>query len=259
MSDRLLHTGIDRLYGEQIKMKDFKFPGNGEGETDSSEIIPDQFIVTEKELNQEMYELFMTELEWIDPQPDYASLIRQGEQLTDKTMPISQKKLALVELAQWGTSEAYRVVQKYSARPDPGLEEWSRIALYECRMHLEEELLGQPVGLISTGLGGDGQRLRFIFVLVFQDETPEEKQQQNMRETLDEVCERYGSGVEQMQFRPSCLVVQVLVPIDVAVGVVIEESVASLNRGKEEVCQDYLVTNVVKPTEEEIQGFLDGL
>ncbi|MCI5210482.1 MAG: hypothetical protein D3910_17215, partial [Candidatus Electrothrix sp. ATG2] len=55
------------------------------------------------------------------------------------------------------------------------------------------------------------------------------------------------------------LVVQVLVPMDVAVGEVIEESIASLNRGQEEVYQDYLVTNVSEPTEEEIREFLDGL
>ena len=62
-----------------------------------------------------------------------------------------------------------------------------------------------------------------------------------------------------MQFRSSCLVVQVLVPLDIAVGEVVEESVASFNRGKEEVCQDYLVTNVAAPTEEDIQEFLGGL
>ncbi len=151
------------------------------------------------------------------------------------------------------------MVQKYSVRPDPELEEWSRIALYECRMRLEEELLDEPVGLISTGLGGDGQRLRYIFVLAFRKETPGEKQQMEMREILAEVCGQHGSDVEQVQFRPSCLYVQVLVPVAVAVGEVIEEGVALLNRGKKEVYQDYLVTNVAEPTEEEIQEFLDAL
>lgn len=240
-------------------MKDLQFPGNRENRADSSERIPDQFIMTEKELDLELYEQFMTELEWIDPQPDYASLIRQGEQLVDKSMPISQKKVVLAELAQWGSAEAYRMVQKYVACPDQGLEEWSRIALYECRVRLEEELLGEPIGLISTGLGGDGQRLRFIFVLAFREEIPEEKEQLEMREILDKVCKQYGSGVEQAEFRPSCLYVQVLVPVAVAVGEVIEEGVALLNQGKEAVCQDYLVTNASVPTEEEIEEFLGGL
>jgi hypothetical protein len=215
--------------------------------------------MTEKELDLELYEQFMTEVEWIDPQPDYASLIRQGEQLVDKDMLISQKKQALVQLSQWGSAEAYRLVRKYAARPDQDLEEWSRIALYECRMHLESDLLDEPIGLISTGLGGDGQRLRFIFVLAFREETPEEEQQLEMRGILDEVCKRYDSGIEQAEFRPSCLYVQVLVPVAVAVGEVIEESVALLNRVTEEVCLDYLVTNASVPTEEEIQEFLGGV
>jgi hypothetical protein len=240
-------------------MKDLRFSGNGEDGSDSTDVLHGQFIVTEEEIDLELYEQFITELEWVDPQPDYAILIRQGEQLVNKIMPISQKKLVLVQLASWGTAEAYRMMQKYAARPDQGLEEWSRIALYECRMRLEEELLGEPVGLISTGLGGDGQRLRFIFVLAFREETPGEKQQLEMRKVLDEVCERHGAGVEQVDFRNSCLFVQVLVPLDVAVGAVIEESIFSLNRVKEEVYQDYLVTNVAEPSEGEIQEFLEAL
>ena len=50
-------------------MKDLEFSDNGEGAIDFSEILPDQFIVTDKEIDQELYEQFMTELEWIDPQP----------------------------------------------------------------------------------------------------------------------------------------------------------------------------------------------
>lgn len=240
-------------------MKELRFSNEGGTDCDSSEILPDQFIITEKELDRDLYDQFRAESEWLETQPDYTVLLYQGEELPGSTMPIPRKKTVLMELARWGTAEAYRLVQEYCARPDPGLEEWSRIALYECRMRMESDLLDEPVGLISTGLGGEGQRLRFIFVLALQGEAPEEKRQQAMRKVLDEVCERQGSSIEQAEFRPSCLVVQVLVPLDVAVGAVIEESIVSLNRGKEEVYQDYLVTNVSVPTEEEIQEFLGAL
>ena len=39
---------------------------------------------------------------------------------------------------------------------------WSKIALYECRMALEGDLLEEPVGIISTGLGGAEHRLRYL-------------------------------------------------------------------------------------------------
>jgi len=237
-------------------MKDPYSSDNGGKVTDFSEIFPGQFIITEKELDQELYELFITEQEWIDPQPDYASLFRQGKQLSGNTIPISKKKSILVQLACLGTAEAYRLVQEYCTKPDPGLEEWSRIALYECRMRLESGLLDEPVGLISTGLGGDGERLRYIFVLALQAECVAEEKQQEVWEALDMVCREHRSRVEELQFRPSYLSVQVLVPMDVAVGEVIEGSIARLNRQEERVGQNYMATNVSAPSEEEIQEFL---
>ena len=240
-------------------MKDLEFSDNGEGAIDFSEILPDQFIVTNKEIDQELYEQFMTELEWIDPEPDGTNLIRQGKELSGNTMPISEKKIILMQLASWGTVEAYQLLRQYCTRPDPALAEWSRIALYECQMRLEQDLLDVPVGLISTGLGGDGERLRYVFVLVFRGEAPAEGQQREIGEGLERVCQQYRSVVEQAQFRSTCFYVQVLVPMNVAVGKVIEESIARLNQRDEIFRQEYLVTNVSVPTEEEIQEFLDGL
>jgi len=240
-------------------MKNSYSSGNRGKVTEFSEMFPGQFIITEKELDQELYELFITEQEWIDPQPDYASLFRQGEQLSGNAIPISEKKSILVQLACLGTAEAYRLLLKYCTQPDPALEQWSMIAMYECRMRLESDLLDEPIGLISTGLGGDGERLRYVVVFAFQEEAPAEGQQREIGEGLDKVCQRYRSVVEQVQFRPACLYVQVLVPMDVAVGEVIEESIARLNRRDELFRQEYLVTNVSVPTEEEIWEFLDGL
>ncbi|MCI5128411.1 MAG: hypothetical protein D3907_07905 [Candidatus Electrothrix sp. AUS3] len=120
------------------------------------------------------------------------------------------------------------------------------------------ELLDEPVGLIATGLGGDGERLRYIFVLAFSGEFLAEEQQQEIREILDSVCRKYRSLVEEAQFRPAYLFVQVLVPLDVAIGEVIEASITWLNQDVDRVRQEYLATNVAVPTEEEIQAFLGG-
>ncbi|MCI5225860.1 MAG: hypothetical protein D3918_04165 [Candidatus Electrothrix sp. AX2] len=240
-------------------MKDVEFSNNGEEGTDCPTILPEQFIVTKKELDPAVYEQFLAMLEQGFPAINYEELVQQGKQLVDNNLSIVQKKLALAQLAQWGSTEAYRMVQAYAVRPDPGLEEWTRIALYACRMCMESNLLDEPVGLISTGLGGDGQRLRYIFVLALQGECPlAEEQQQEIRKTLDSVCRKHCSLVEEAQFRPSCLYVQVLMPLDVAIGEVIEDSITRLNQGDARVRQEYLATNVAVPTEKEIQAFLGG-
>ena len=227
--------------------------------TDFSQIIPDQFIVTEQELNQDVHEQFVVEMEWLDPQPDYAMLLRQGQELSGKALSLSQKKNILAQLACWGTADAFQLIQQYCKCCDSSLEPWSQVALYECRMRMESDLLDEPVGLVSTGLGGDGERLRYIFVLALQGECPAKEEQQEMREAVDAVCQEHRSLVEELQFRPACLYVQVLVPLDVAIGEVIEASIARLNQQEEQVWPDYLATNVAVPTEEEIREFLEGL
>ncbi|WP_446007829.1 hypothetical protein [Candidatus Electrothrix sp.] len=239
-------------------MNDLKLSDNGRNVFNFPEAIPGQFIITDKELDQNVYEQFMTELEWLDPQPDYAMLLRQGQELSGRALSLAQKKNILAQLARWGTVDAYQLVQKYCKCCDSSLEPWSQVALYECRMRMESDLLDEPVGLISTGLGGDGERLRYIFVLALQAECPGEEKQQEMREALDMVCRKHRSRVEELQFHPSYLFVQVLVPIDVAAGKVIEGSIARLNRQEEQVGQNYMATNVAVPTEEEIQKFLGG-
>ncbi|WYD79808.1 MAG: hypothetical protein V8K32_10885 [Candidatus Electrothrix gigas] len=49
-----------------------------------------------------------------------------------------------------------------------------------------------------------------------------------------------------------------LVPLDVAIGEVIEDSITRLNQGDARVRQEYLATNVAVPTEKEILAFLGG-
>ncbi len=48
--------------------------------------------------------------------------------------------------------------------------------------------------------------------------------------------------------------------MDIAIGEVIEESIARLNQGDKQVrLVEYIVTNVSVPTDEDIQEFLDEL
>ena len=73
-------------------MKDSYSSNNWADALAFSETLPGQFIVTDKKIDQKMYEQFVTELEWIDPQPDYTILVRQGKELLGSTMPISEKR-----------------------------------------------------------------------------------------------------------------------------------------------------------------------
>ena len=227
--------------------------------TDFLEVLPEQFIVTEEELDQEVYAQFLAEMEELEPDSDCAALLGQGQQLSSDTLSHAQKKNILAQLAIRGTAEGYQLLQQYCSNCEPALEQWAKIALYECQMHMETDLFDAPVGLVSTGLGGEEEWLRYIFVLALQGECPVEEQQQEIESTLGRVCQQNHSKVEQVQFSPSYLSVQILVPLDEAVGEVVEEVIARLNQHDGRVREEYMVTNVAVPSEEEIQSFLEGL
>lgn len=61
--------------------------------------------------------------------------------LFDKKAGIKEKKKALLVFAHWGNLESWKVLTKYAKKPDSGLKIWVKIALDECQMFLESDLL----------------------------------------------------------------------------------------------------------------------
>ena len=84
-----------------------------------------------------------------------------GSILFEKKVPVNKKKAALVLLAHLGTIEAFRQIEKFNNNPDNELKQWTLLALQECKMFLENSLLDESTGFISTGLGALDNRLRY--------------------------------------------------------------------------------------------------
>lgn len=66
------------------------------------------------------------------------------EILFDNKTSIKEKKKALLVFAHWGNLESWKILTKYDRKPDPELKLFSKIALDECRMFLESDLLDKP-------------------------------------------------------------------------------------------------------------------
>jgi hypothetical protein len=226
---------------------------------ETSDWIPDRFILSEEELDQKTYEAFLNHAPDPESITDTESLLQESHRLFVKETPLQEKKDLLVELAQHGVVKVYRLIEKYSKQPDPELEQWSKIALYECRMALEEDLMEENIGIISTGLGGQGNCFRYIVVLALLSPPLSKDQQSMIRSVLDDICSQHDSLTEELQFLPSYLSIKALISMDIPVATVVEECIDSINQDKDLVYPDYLVTNVEVPTEEDIQAFLKEL
>jgi hypothetical protein len=176
--------------------------------------------------------------------------------LFDPAAPLEAKREILTRLAQCGTVDAYRAIERYVKNPDPALEQWGKVALYECRMALESELLEKPVGIISTGLGGAQHRLRYLVAVGLSCPPLHDAQRRRLESAWRTACERHGSILEHVRFRPNHVILTLLISMETPVGTVIDVGIAAANGDDPILRRNYFVTNVAVPTEEEIQHIL---
>ena len=73
------------------------------------------------------------------------------------------------------------------------------------------------------------------------------------------MSDEYGTEIEEINVGTNYAMIRILVPMDVAVGEVIEEGIRRSNRMGEILFVDYYVTNVKKPTKEEISKYLSDI
>ena len=184
-------------------------------------------------------------------------LMTKGEALFDVATPVDEKKETLVLLAHTGTLDAYRVLERFAETAGPELQGWSTLALEECRMFFEQDW-DEPVGIIMTGLGGEEERLRYFVVVCLKNGSTAltHAQTVTIEQAFFATCDRLDSVLEEVQVQAHYAILKILVPLDVAVGEVIEGGIAECNKGDEYLDDSYYVTNVRIPTDAEIQQFL---
>jgi len=177
--------------------------------------------------------------------------------LFNKNESIDKKKGTLVLLAHLGTIEAFRQIEKYNNNPDNELKQWTLLSLQECKMFFESSLLEESSGFISTGLGGHANRLRYyFFVLPATDQPFTRKQKDIIKDEFQLVCKDLNTILERINFSDTYIGLIILVPLDVAVGVVIETGINKCNEVGNFVFEHYYVTNGKIPEQSEINDII---
>lgn len=218
--------------------------------------IPGRFIVAEEELDGAIYAEFSRYVQCLLSSRPHEAGSEVHQTLFDPTASLEVKREMLVRLARRGTVDAYRVIEQYVKNPDPVLAPWSQIALYECRIALEGELLEEPVGIISTGLGGAQHRLRYLVAIGLSCAPLQEAQKHRVEAAWRTICERYDSVLELVRFHSDYVIITLLVSMETPVGSVIDEGIVAANVDDSLLRRNYFVTNVAIPTNEEIRRVL---
>ena len=191
---------------------------------------------------------------------DYKDVFKRTENLFSENTSIETKKRILILLAHRGTLESFRILEKFLKISGRNLRDWALLSLKECGMFLESALLKEESGLISTGLGGRDNKLRYYFIVSSKEGlTLTENHRNTLKRGFDRISQKYNSEIEEINFEANYAMIGIFIPMDVAIGEVIEEGISECNRMGEFLFIRYYVTNVKKPTCEEILKYFEEI
>jgi hypothetical protein len=227
----------------------------------NSKNVLDNFVLIDEPIDLSTQEEYFSLSETIDfDNVDYKEVLTGSDKLFSKDTPIESKKKILILLAHLGTPESCRILEKYLKSPETNLRDWALLSLKECRMFLESVLLEEEGGFISTGLGGKDNKLRYYFIVSSKDGLPFSENHKNiLKRGFETISHKYKSQIEEINFEATYATIGMLIPMDIAVGEIIEEGISECNNIGEFLSLGYYVTNVGKPTYEEISEYLEEI
>lgn len=176
------------------------------------------------------------------------------EQLFNTETTIEEQKKILVKLSDNETPEAFRAIERFIASGNKKLKNWSALALQHCRINLESHLLDERKILISTGLGGKDDKLRYFIVCKLNSNITHT--QKKLVQTEFEISfKKNNSKIEKIQYFDKYFSVIGLIPIDTPVDEIIKKTISESNNYGGFIYDKYLVTNIKKLKIKEIENY----
>ncbi len=188
----------------------------------------------------------------------YEVVLQNSNWLFKDDVSNEDKKWLLAQLASIDKPEAYRIIEKYVNQASGEMLDWARIALIESRTLLESELLNENQIIISSGLGGEDNMLRYFIVFSKNDEIPFSEAQCKLIEIeTQEAIEKIKGAVEEITFHPLYASILILVPFQMDVRSVLTGIIQTCNQYGSFLNVKFIITNVKKLTHNEIIHFLN--
>lgn len=189
----------------------------------------------------------------------YDIVLTNSNWLFNKEISVDDKKWLLAQLASISKPEAYRIIEKYLQNPDADLINWARLAYIESRTLLESEFLNENQIIISTGLGGEEDMLRYFVVFKINNQIITEGQHKLIELEVQSVIESNQGKIEEFNINLPYISLLLLLKINVNLKDVFKKIVHSCKEYEININEKYIITNVKKLNQKEITHFFDQI
>jgi hypothetical protein len=191
-------------------------------------------------------------------QANNKNMIALSDVLFDENTGFETKKRMLVQLAFIDDPKAYRIIEKYTQLLDNPIKHWSLLALQESRMLMQSKLLDQSQVLISTGLGGKENKLRYFFALFTNSEEPfTEVQKKIITNEFEEIFRKNESEIEEIHFSEYIAALVVLVPLHITIQNLFSRAIYECNQFGNFLQENCIITNVRIMSTEAIKEYMN--
>ena len=206
------------------------------------ESVPDKYRIVSEEIHPEVFS------EFIDCYKDF------NNQLSVDS--ISMQKREFTELVLNGSIDSFRQIERILSNGNLLEEErdFGIVALNFCRFKIENDLLDEPIGLISGGLGGAKNKMRYFLALEGTGEITQ-NQFDYLNEVFDKVTSERDSILENVKNFDKYVTLLILGSFDYAIGEIVDTGIDACEFLKKE----YYLTNVEIPTSERILDWMNGI
>ncbi len=189
---------------------------------------------------------------------DKEILRKKAPMLFSPDVDLEEKKKLLVGLAFFDEVDFFRTIEKYNKNPDIEIQHWSAMAYNHAKVNLENSFLDDKKILISTGLGGKGNKLRYFVVLMPDDRTKPltEIQKKVIRNEIDIVFKENNVELESLAFNKNYLTLKMLLLLSIPVQSVFLQIISNCNELGRFMSEHFIVTNVKELKAEEIIDIL---
>ncbi len=206
--------------------------------------LPLKFRVMNIRLSVETQMEFLEILGKLEEPIDIEVFNSNRERLLDSETPLDERKLLLAQFAMIDDVEVMRVLERYAETCPDDVKDFAQMAAYQSKLFLEAAILGENQVVVASGLGGEGDKMRFCVALISRNREPlSEVQQQIVQKELVYQLKQNNAEAESVEFDGCYVRVLALIPMRSNVKGMFEQCV--------EVCNelgDFLDNNMVIST-----------
>ncbi len=190
---------------------------------------------------------------------DLDEVLEKVPYLYDPETRLEDKRDILVKLASFDDVEAFRTIEKFKNDSEGEIRLWASMAYRESKAEIEGSLLDETQVIISTGLGGKGNKLRYFVCFVNEQDSPfSNVQARILQGELESAVDRYNSDIESITFSDRFMRVKVLIPITTAPSDVIQQVVDATEDFGGFLDETLVISNVKEMDDDEMQKILNG-